>query len=159
MLLSHTLSPTSLHCHCSSSTVVVASAGMQADRQYLHKMLHAQHVMYQFSHRRPMSTGAVAQHLSNTLYSRRFFPLYTFNLCCGLDEQGRGAVYTYDAVGSHELVGFSCQGTGRELMQPVLDSQLKAASPLLLPPQVLFVGGKGGRLGWGCTAKMRRKKR
>ncbi|KDD75132.1 proteasome subunit protein [Helicosporidium sp. ATCC 50920] len=118
-----------------SSTVVVASAGMQADRQYLHKMLHAQHVMYQFSHRRPMSTGAVAQHLSNTLYSRRFFPLYTFNLCCGLDEQGRGAVYTYDAVGSHELVGFSCQGTGRELMQPVLDSQLKAASPLLLPPQ------------------------
>lgn len=119
-----------------SSKVVVASAGMQADRQALHKTLHSRHVMYQFNHRRPMSTGAVAQLLSNTLYNRRFFPLYTFNLCCGLNEEGQGAIHTYDAVGSHELVGYSCQGSGRELMQPVLDSQLKAASPLVLPPQV-----------------------
>ena len=47
---------------------------------------------------------------------------------------GRGAVYTYDAVGSHERVGYSCQGSGKDLMQPVLDNQLKAASPLVLPP-------------------------
>ena len=47
---------------------------------------------------------------------------------------GRGAVYTYDAVGSHERVGYSCQGSGKDLIQPVLDNQLKAASPLVLPP-------------------------
>lgn len=46
-------------------------------------------------------------------------------------------MYTYDAIGSYERVGYGCQGSGKELMQPVLDSQLKAASPLLLPPQVL----------------------
>ncbi len=28
------------------------------------------------------------------------------------------------------------QGSGKELIQPVLDNQLKAASPLVLPPQV-----------------------
>lgn len=29
-----------------------------------------------------------------------------------------------------------CQGSGKELIQPVLDNQLKAASPLVLPQQV-----------------------
>jgi 20S proteasome subunit beta 6 len=47
---------------------------------------------------------------------------------------GRGAIYTYDAIGSFERVGFGCQGSGKELIQPVLDNQLKAASPLVLPP-------------------------
>ena len=118
-----------------SPKCVVASAGMQADRQALHKMLHSRHVTYQFNHRKPMSANAVAQLLSNTLYYKRFFPYYTFNLCAGLDEEGRGAIYTYDAIGSFERVGFGCQGSGKELIQPVLDNQLKASSPLVLPPR------------------------
>lgn len=91
--------------------------------------------MYMHSHGKPMSACAVAQMLSNTLYYKRFFPYYTFNLCAGLDEEGRGAVYTYDAIGSYERVGYGCQGSGKDLMQPVLDNQLKAASPLVLPPR------------------------
>lgn len=114
---------------------VVASAGMQADAATLHKVLHSRHVTYQFNHRRPMSCPATAQLLSNTLYYKRFFPYYTFNLCAGLDDEGRGAVYTYDAIGSYERVGYGCQGSGKELIQPVLDNQLKAASPLALPQQ------------------------
>lgn len=45
-------------------------------------------------------------------------------------------MYTYDAIGSYERTGYSCQGSGKDLMQPVLDNQLKAASPLLVPARV-----------------------
>jgi hypothetical protein len=54
-------------------------------------------------------------------------------------------VYTYDAIGSYERVGYGCQGSGKELIQPVLDNQLKAASPLVLPQQVGGGGQQGGR--------------
>lgn len=56
--------------------------------QTLQKTLHFRHVMYQHNHRKPMAAGAMAQLLSNTLYYKRFFPYYTFNLCAGLDEEG-----------------------------------------------------------------------
>lgn len=68
---------------------VVASAGMQADRKALHKLLQARNVQYMHAHGKPMNISAVAQLLSNTLYYKRFFPFYTFNLCAGLDENGK----------------------------------------------------------------------
>lgn len=51
-------------------------------------------------------------------------------------QAGKGCVYTYDAVGSYERAGYSSQGTGMQLIMPVLDNQLKSASPLILPAQV-----------------------
>ena len=45
-------------------------------------------MQYQFAHRRAMSVAAMAQLLGNTLYYKRFFPYYTFNLCAGLDAEG-----------------------------------------------------------------------
>ena len=70
--------------------------------------------MYQHSHKRPIGCEAMAQALSNTLYGKRFFPFYTFNILAGLDADGTGAVYAYDAVGSYERTGYAAQGTGAQ---------------------------------------------
>lgn len=114
---------------------VMASSGFQADVKALQKNLSARHLIYQHQHNKQMSCPAMAQLLSNTLYYKRFFPYYSFNVVGGLDNEGKGCVFTYDAVGSYERVGYGAQGTGGTLMMPVLDNQLKSPSPLLLPAQ------------------------
>ena len=70
----------------------MVSAGMQADMKTLHKMMQARNVQYAHAHRKPMSVGALAQLLGNTLYYKRFFPYYTFNLVAGLDSEGGWAL-------------------------------------------------------------------
>ncbi len=71
-----------------SDKLVILSPGFQADARTLHKVLQQRYIQYQFNHSRPMSVAACAQLLGNTLYYKRFFPYYTFNICAGLDEQG-----------------------------------------------------------------------
>lgn len=114
---------------------VMASSGFQADVKALQKLLAARHLIYQHQHNKQMSCPAMGQLLSNTLYYKRFFPYYSFNVLGGLDNEGKGCVYTYDAVGSYERVGYSSQGSGSTLIMPFLDNQLKSPSPLLLPAQ------------------------
>uniref|UniRef100_A0A0E0M332 Proteasome subunit beta n=1 Tax=Oryza punctata TaxID=4537 RepID=A0A0E0M332_ORYPU len=111
----------------------LASSGFQGDIKALHKNLAARELLYQHQHNKRMSCPAMAQLLSNTLYYKRFFPYYAFNVLGGLDSEGKGCVFTYDAVGSYERTGYSAQGTGSSLIMPVLDNQLKSPSPLLLP--------------------------
>uniref|UniRef100_A0A804QAF8 Proteasome subunit beta type n=1 Tax=Zea mays TaxID=4577 RepID=A0A804QAF8_MAIZE len=110
-----------------------SSSGFQGDIKALHKNLAARELLYQHQHNKRMSCPAMAQLLSNTLYYKRFFPYYAFNVLGGLDSEGKGCVFTYDAVGSYERTGYSAQGTGSTLIMPVLDNQLKSPSPLLLP--------------------------
>ncbi|KAF6138248.1 hypothetical protein GIB67_019418 [Kingdonia uniflora] len=116
-----------------ADTAILASSGFQADVKALQKVLSARHLTYQHQHNKQMSCPAMAQLLSNTLYYKRFFPYYAFNVLGGLDSEGKGCVFTYDAVGSYERVGYSSQGSGSTLIIPVLDNQLKSPSPLLLP--------------------------
>eukprot|EP01119_Soliformovum_irregulare_P006734 TRINITY_DN1915_c0_g1_i1.p1 TRINITY_DN1915_c0_g1~~TRINITY_DN1915_c0_g1_i1.p1 ORF type:complete len:235 (+),score=54.76 TRINITY_DN1915_c0_g1_i1:163-867(+) len=103
---------------------VIATSGMQGDMITLHKTLKARLVMYEHQNGKPMSTTAIAQLLSNTLYYKRFFPYYTFNVIGGIDDDGVGVAYSYDAVGSFERVKYSSSGTGQQLVQPILDNQL-----------------------------------
>jgi len=103
---------------------VIATAGMQADHKTLHKILSSRMISYRHTHRKAMSTTAIAQMLSATLYYKRFFPYYTFNVVGGLDENGVGCVFSYDAVGSFERVNYASSGTGQTLIQPFLDNQV-----------------------------------
>jgi len=68
---------------------VLASSGFQGDIKALQKNLAAKELVYEHNHNKKMSCPAMAQLLSNTLYYKRFFPYYAFNVLGGLDSQGR----------------------------------------------------------------------
>jgi len=97
---------------------------MQADVLALQKNLKAMLQIYEHNNGKPMSTPAIAQFLAIQLYYKRFFPYYSFNVLGGIDEQGVGCCWSYDAVGSHERVVYSSSGSGQMLVQPLLDNQV-----------------------------------
>lgn len=85
---------------------VITSGGMVADIETLHKTLLAKVKTYERTFKKSPTIESLAKLLSNTLYSRRFMPYYSFNLLCGLDSNGHGVVYGYDAVGSFDAVTY-----------------------------------------------------
>jgi len=104
---------------------VLSSCGMKSDAITLHRQLKARLVMYEHAHRREASITAIAQMLSTMLYHKRFFPYYTFNVLCGVDEEGVGAVFHYDAIGNFERCPYSSSGSGSSLVMSVLDCQIQ----------------------------------
>jgi len=107
-----------------TSTCVLGSAGMQAERATLHKVLKARCTTFRHEHNKEMSPSSMAQLLSNTLYFKRFFPYYTFNVLAGLDEKGMGAIWSYDAVGSFQRLKYGVTGSGSALGTSILDNQV-----------------------------------
>merc|ERR1712151_729512 len=113
---------------------VIASCGMKSDAITLHRHLKARIVMYQHKHRRQPNVCAIAQMLSTMLYYKRFFPYYTFNVLVGLDDEGKGAVYHYDAIGSFERVPYTTSGSGSSLVMSVLDCQIQKGNQTIETP-------------------------
>lgn len=116
------LTRNSENAHKLTSQCVVATGGCRTDVVTLWKLLDMRVSEYRSVHGADMSTTAVAQLLSTMLYNRRFFPFYCFNVVGGVDKQGKGAVFTYDAVGSFERTEYAAQGAGQKLIIPILDN-------------------------------------
>lgn len=87
-------------------TCVLTSAGMVADVETLHRNLITRIKVYVMQNKKQPSVESIAQLLSNSLYGRRFMPFYAFNLLCGLDKNGVGCVFGYDAVGSYDKLTY-----------------------------------------------------
>uniref|UniRef100_K3X3I9 Proteasome subunit beta n=1 Tax=Globisporangium ultimum (strain ATCC 200006 / CBS 805.95 / DAOM BR144) TaxID=431595 RepID=K3X3I9_GLOUD len=108
--------------HELTPTTLMASPGSHNDVIQLRGVLKIRAQMYEHDNGVAPSTTNMAQLLMNTLYSRRFFPYYAFCILCGLDEEGKGAIYSYDAIGSYDRVTRTAQGSGQQLMIPLLDN-------------------------------------
>jgi len=104
---------------------VLGTGGFRGDITTLQKTIRAKVTQYEHQHNDTILPHAMAQSLANTLYGKRFFPYYTWNVLAGLDEDGVGVVYSYDPVGNYERVRVSVTGSGESLIQPLLDNQLE----------------------------------
>lgn len=98
--------------------------GFAADGHALKERLDAIVKMYKYQHGKQMSVKACAQRLSTILYQKRFFPYYVHAILGGLDEEGKGALYSYDPVGSYEREQCRAAGAAASLIMPFLDNQV-----------------------------------
>ncbi|KAJ2713131.1 Proteasome subunit beta type-6 [Coemansia spiralis] len=108
-----------------SNNAVLGTSGCSADCKRLCEVLEQRAQQYQHRHERQITAPALAQLLSNTMYSRRMLPYYVFPVLAGLDAKGKGAAYSYDAVGNMQRVVGVCMGSASALIQPFLDNQVR----------------------------------
>ncbi|KAG9108151.1 Proteasome subunit beta type-6 [Ceratobasidium sp. 392] len=98
---------------------------------------------YRHAHAKDMPLHAIARLIQTMLYAKRFFPYYVYNILSGIEEDGSGAVYSFDPVGSYEREACRAAGAAQSLVQPFLDNQIyfknqQGAHPQHLPlPHVL----------------------
>ena len=118
-----------------SNTTVLGCTGCWCDTLTLTRILEARMQMYLHEHHKPMSTPAVAQMLSTMLYYKRFFPYYVSNVLAGLDENGKGCVFSYDPIGHCERSMSRAGGSAGALLQPLLDNQIDFKNMENVTPQ------------------------
>ncbi|XP_015122396.1 proteasome subunit beta type-1 [Diachasma alloeum] len=105
-----------------SDKTVLGCSGCWCDTLTLTRILAARMQMYKHEHNKDMSTPATAQMLSTMLYYKRFFPYYVSNILAGLDENGKGCIYSYDPIGHIERNMYRAGGSSGALLQPLLDN-------------------------------------
>ena len=104
--------------------IILSLVGFAADGTALKERLNAIVKTYKYQHGKKMSVKACAQRLATILYGKRFFPYYVTAILGGLDEDGKGALYSYDPVGSYEREQCRAAGAAASLIMPFLDNQV-----------------------------------
>ncbi|EJT51714.1 20S proteasome beta-type subunit, Pre7p [Trichosporon asahii var. asahii CBS 2479] len=104
--------------------VVLATNGFAADGNNFYKRVKQRLEWYEANHHKQMSIKSIARMIQTMLYGRRFFPYYVYNILGGIEEDGTGAVYSFDPVGSYEREACRAAGAAQSLIQPFLDNQI-----------------------------------
>lgn len=100
-------------------TFFLTVTGFYADGFQIYTVL--LYEMKRYEMHRKMTLKAAAHLLHNILYGRRFFPYYVYPTISGV-EDGVAGIYSFDSIGSYELVNCRCDGSGSKMIQPLLDS-------------------------------------
>lgn len=109
---------------CSTDKVVLATNGFAADGANFVKKVKQRLEWYENAHQKQMSIKSIARMIQTMLYAKRFFPYYVYNILGGIEEDGTGAVYSFDPVGSYEREACRAAGAAQSLIQPFLDNQI-----------------------------------
>jgi len=104
-----------------SPNVILASAGMFADLFILQNLMQKGIELFRKENSSICLISNCAFYLSYMLYTKRFFPYYTFNILCGLEINREGSVFNFDSIGSFEKNFISCVGNAQSQIQPILD--------------------------------------
>ncbi len=93
-------------------------AGFQADGYDVYLSL-----LYEIKkYEKEMKIESAAKVLHHILYQHRFFPRYSNCCLAGYDGEGKAVIFSYDVVGSYQQTRCRVEGTGKELLQPLLES-------------------------------------
>ncbi|CCL99528.1 uncharacterized protein FIBRA_01546 [Fibroporia radiculosa] len=103
---------------------VLAVNGFAADGNMFVKKVKQRLEWYRHAHAKEMPLRAIARLIQTMLYAQRFFPYYVYNILGGIEEDGSGAVYSFDPVGSYEREACRAAGAAQSLVQPFLDNQI-----------------------------------
>ncbi|TFK48820.1 N-terminal nucleophile aminohydrolase [Heliocybe sulcata] len=103
---------------------VLAVNGFAADGNMFVKKVKQRLEWYRHAHAKDMPLHAIARLIQTMLYGRRFFPYYVYNILGGIEDDGSGAVYSFDPVGSYERETCRAAGAAQSLVQPFLDNQI-----------------------------------
>lgn len=105
--------------------IVMSANGFAADGEALVKRFKNSVKWYHFDHNdKRLSLSSAARNIQHLLYGKRFFPYYVHTIIAGLDEEGKGAVYSFDPVGSYEREQCRAGGAAASLIMPFLDNQV-----------------------------------
>lgn len=104
--------------------IVFSGTGFSADSNALMRNLKANMEWYHHDHNKSLSIKSCARLIQQKLYGKRFFPYYVSTIIGGLDENGRGALFSYDPVGSYQREQCRSAGSASSLIMPVLDNQV-----------------------------------
>ncbi|KAF8383223.1 pbs-6 [Pristionchus pacificus] len=110
--------------HPLSDNIVLTTAGFHGDALQMRKLLETHLHKYRFDYRSNMTVDLCAELLARNLYYRRFFPYYTGAILAGIDEHGKGAVFSYDPIGCIERLPYSASGAAEPMLVPFLDCQV-----------------------------------